>query len=88
MGFAIANEYDTVLDFQDAGVGDGDFEDVGSKVFQACCAGTHRLGVDVPVDLPDLTRNLVKETSLLHLISELGFKDDGESPDGEIEVDP
>jgi len=86
--FAVANQDGTVLDFDDSRIGDGDFEDVGSKVFQACFARTHRLGVDVPVDLPDLGGDLVKETSFLDLISELGFKDNGESLDGEIVIDP
>jgi hypothetical protein len=46
------------------------------------------LGVDVPVDLPDLGRDLIEETDLVHFIAELSFEDDGESSDGEIEVDP
>ena len=33
VGFAVANEDGTVLDFQDARVGDGYFEDVRGKVF-------------------------------------------------------
>ena len=88
MRFSVANEDGTVFDFQDAGVGDGDFEDVGGKVFEACFTGTDGLGVDVPVELPDLGRDLIEETGLLHFIAELGFEDDGESSDGEIEVDP
>ena len=55
---AIANEHGAVLDFNDARVGDGDFEDVGSQVFEASFAGGYRLRVDVPVDLPDFGRNL------------------------------
>jgi hypothetical protein len=86
--FAIANEDGTVLDFQDAGVGDGYPEDIRGEVFEACFTGTDGLGVDVPVDLPDLGRDLIEETSLFHFIAELGFEDDGESLDGEIEVDP
>ena len=46
------------------------------------------MGVDVPVDLPDFLGNLIEETGLPHSIAELGFEDDGESSDGEIEVDP
>jgi len=46
------------------------------------------LGVDVPVDLPDFLGNLIEEADLAHFIAELGFEDDGESSDGEIEVDP
>jgi len=45
------------------------------------------LGVDVPIDLPDLRGDLIEETGMLHFISELGFKDHGERFYGEIEVD-
>jgi hypothetical protein len=51
-------------------------------------AGTYGLGIDVPVDLPDFRGDLIEETDLLHFIAELGFEDDGESSDGEIEIDP
>jgi hypothetical protein len=88
MRFPVANEDSTVHDFQDSRIGDGDSEDVGGKVFETCFAGTDGLGVDVPVELPDLLGNLIEETGLLHFIAELGFEDDGESSDGEIEVDP
>ncbi len=53
MRFAIANENGTVLDFQDSRMGDGNSEDVGGKVFEACLAGTYGLGIDIAVDLPD-----------------------------------
>jgi hypothetical protein len=88
MRFPVANEDSTVLDFQNSRVGDGDFEDVGGEVFEACFAGTHGLGVDVPVELPELGRDLIEETGLFHFIAELGFEDNGESSDGEIEIDP
>ena len=42
--FAIANEHGAVLDVDDARVGDGDFEDVGSEVFEASFAGAIPLG--------------------------------------------
>jgi hypothetical protein len=86
--FAIAKENGTVFDFQDARVGEGDFEDVRGKVFQACFAAPHGLGVHVPVELPDLRRDFIEEARFLHGIAELGFEDHGESSDGEIEVDP
>jgi hypothetical protein len=86
--FAIANEDGTVLDFQDAGVGDGYPEDIRGEVFEACFTGTDGLGVDVPVGLPDLMGDLIEETGFFHCIAELGFEDLGESLDGEIEVDP
>jgi len=84
VGFAIADEDGTVLDFQDARVGDGDFEDVRGEVFEACFAGTHGLGVDVPVELPDLRGDFLEEASILHGIAELGFEDHGESFNGEL----
>jgi hypothetical protein len=87
MRFSVANENRTVLDFDDSRIGDGNSEDVGGEVFEACFAGAHGLGVDVPVNLPDLRRDLIEETGLLHFITELGFKDHGESSDGEIEID-
>ena len=45
------------------------------------------MGVDVPVDLPGLRGYLIEEAGFFHFISELSFEDDGESFDGEIEVD-
>jgi hypothetical protein len=88
MRFSVANEDGTVLDFQDARVGDGDSEDVGGEVFEGCFAGAYGLGVNVPVDLPEFRGDLVKESGLFHFILELGFEDDGERSDGEIEVNP
>ena len=46
------------------------------------------MGVDVPIGLPKVRRDLLEKASLFHFIAELGFKDDGEGSDGEIEVDP
>jgi hypothetical protein len=66
---AIANEHGAVLDADDARVGDGDFEDVGSEIFEASFAGRDRLGVDVPVDLPDLSGNLTEEAAFISLKS-------------------
>ena len=88
MRFSVANEDSTVFDSQDTRIGDGDFEDVGGKVFEACFTGTDGLGIDVPVDLPGFRGDLVEEAGFLHFIAELGFEDLGESSDGEIEIDP
>jgi len=85
--FFIANEDGAVLDFHDARVGDGDFENVGGEVFKAGFAGRHGLGVDVPIDLPDLRGDLTEQAGLFHFIAELGSKDFGESFDRQIEVD-
>lgn len=87
MGFAVANEDGAVFDFQDARVGDGDFEDVRGKVFKAGFRGRHGLGVDVPVDVPDFSGDLIEEAGFYHLIAELGLEDFGERFDGEIEID-
>jgi hypothetical protein len=84
--FAIANEDGSVLDLHDAGIRDGDSEDVRGEVFQACFTGTDGLGVDVPFNLPELGRDLIEEAGFFHRIAELGFEDDGESSDGEIEI--
>ena len=88
MRFSVANEDRTVLDLQDSRIGDGNSEDVGGKVFEACFTGTDGLGIDVPVDLPDFRGDWVEETGLFHFIAELGFEDLGKSSDGEIEIDP
>ena len=86
--FAVANEDGAAFDFDDTRIGNGYPEDVRGEVFEARFAGTHGLGIDVPVDLPDIGRDLIEETGLLHFIAELGFKNYGESSDGEIEIDP
>jgi hypothetical protein len=85
--FAIANEHGAVLDVGDARVGDCDFEDVGSKVFEASFAGGYRLGVNVPVDVPNFGGDLIEQLGLYHLITKLGPEDSRESFDGEEEVD-
>jgi hypothetical protein len=46
------------------------------------------LGIDVPIDLPEFGGDLIKETSVFHGVTELGFEEDGEGLDGEIEIDP
>lgn len=84
---AVANEHGAVLDVDDARVGDGDFEDIGSEVFEARFAGRYGLAVDVPVDLPDFRGDLVEQWGLLYSIAELGPKDFGERLDGKKEID-
>jgi len=85
--FSVADEDSAVLDFQDSRVGDGHPEDVGGKVPEACFTGTYGLGIDVPIGLPELGGDLIEETGFFHSIAELGFKDQGEGLDGEIEID-
>lgn len=85
--FAITNEHGAILDVDDARVGDGDFEDVGGKIFETSFAGGNRLGVDVPVDLPDLGWDFVEELGVFYQIAELGPEDFRERFDGEKESD-
>ena len=85
--FAIANQHGAVLDANDARVGDGDFENVGGEIFEASLAGGDRLRVDVPVDLPEISRDSIQEFCLLHAMAELGSEDFGERLDGEKEID-
>ena len=75
VGLAVANEDGAVLDVDDTRVGDSDFENVGSQVFEASFAGRYRLRVDVPVDVPDISRDSIQEFCLLHQIAELGLED-------------
>ena len=86
--FAIANENRPVLDLQDTRIGDSHSEDVRGKVLQACFAGAYGLGIDIPVDLPDIGRDLIEEAGFFHSIAKLGLEDLRESPDGEIKIDP
>jgi hypothetical protein len=88
MRFSVANKDSAVLDFDDSRIGEGDSEDVRSKVLETCFARTYGLGIDVPIDLPDLRGDLAEEAGLFHFITELSFEDDRESSDGKIEVDP
>ena len=87
MRFAVANEHGAAVHFEDAVIRDGDLEDVGGEVFEAGFRTRHGLGVDVPVDLPEFRGDLIEQAGLFHLITELGFEDDGESFDREIEID-
>lgn len=87
MGFAVANQHGAILEANDAGVGDSDFEEVGGEIFQSRLTGGDRLGVDVPVDLPELGWDLIEQFVLLHEITEFGTEDFGERLDGEKEID-
>ena len=70
MRFFIADEDGAVLDFEDAVIRDGDFEDVRGKVFEAGLSGRDSLGVNVPVDEPDFRGDLIEEAGFYHLIAE------------------
>ena len=75
-----------IVHFDDTAVGDGDFEDIGSQVLDAGVAMPHCLAVDVPLGVPDLGRDEIKEPDFFHLIPELGLEDLGECSDRQIEV--
>jgi hypothetical protein len=76
--FAIANENHPVLDLQDTRIGDSHPEDVRDKVLEACLAGAYGLGIDIPINLPEIRGDLIEEAGLFHFIAELGFEDLGE----------
>ena len=50
--FPILKRDGTVLDLDDAAIGDGDLEDVRSQVFERGVASTDGLGVHIPVQGP------------------------------------
>jgi len=85
--FFVAEKHGTVFHFDDAAVGDGHFEDIGSKVSEAVLAGSNRLAVDVPIGLPYFGCNGGGESSLVHLMAKFSSKDFGQSFDGYEEVD-
>ena len=87
VGLAIANQHGAVLDADDARVGDGDFEDVGSQIFESSLTGGERLSIDVPVDVPHVGGDLIEQMGLFHQIAELGSEDFRESMNGEKEID-
>ena len=75
-----------IFDAEDAFVGNGDFEDVGSKIPQGGLPVAHGLTVDDPVEIPYLGIDGLEELSVLHGVAEFGLVDFGESLNGEIEV--
>jgi hypothetical protein len=87
VGLAVANQHGAIPEANDGGVGDSDFEDVGGEIFQSRLTGGDRLGVDVPVDLPELEWDLIEQFVLPHEITEFGTEDFGERLDGEKEID-
>ena len=63
-------------------------EDIRGEVFEAGFGGTYRLGIDVPIDLPDFRGNLIEESGIFHGATKLGLEDFGEGSDREIKIDP
>ena len=76
----------TVFHFEDAVIGDGDFEDVGGEVFEGGVAFTDGLGVDVPVQGPHLGIDLLKEPGFFQGVTELGAVDGREGFDRDVEI--
>lgn len=61
-GRAVAKSDLVVFEFDEAAVGDGDPEDVGSEILEGGAAIADRLAVDDPVLLPDGGREIVGES--------------------------
>lgn len=78
MGFFILEGDLSVFEFEDMVVAERDAEDIGSEVLEGFLSGAYGLGVDDPVLLPHLLRDMVVEVGFLERIAELGSEDDGE----------
>jgi len=76
----------TVFDLDDAAIGNGDLEDIGREVLEGSVAFPDGLGVDIPVEGPDLRVDSIEESSSFHGVTELGSVDGGEGLDGDIKV--
>ncbi len=87
MRFSVAEEDLSVLQLDNATVGDGHFEHVRSEVFEGGLRGAHGLAVDVLIQLPDLVGDQCKKPGLGHSVTEFRSIDRGEGPDGQVEVD-
>jgi hypothetical protein len=72
--FFIADEDGAILDLEDPIIGDGDFEDIGGEVFEACLRGRDGLGVDVPIDESDLRGDLIEEAGFIISSRNLALK--------------
>ena len=70
-GFFIPDEHNPILNFNNAMVGDGHFENIGCKIFDTAFAGTDGLTVDIPVNLPDIGGYLRQKPCFFHLVAEL-----------------
>ncbi len=78
--FFILEKDASILAFDDAAVGDGDFKDVWSQVLDALCTGTDHPTVDHPGLLPDVWADAGSKPIFLHCIPELGLEDFGHGP--------
>jgi hypothetical protein len=82
---AVAEGDLTVLEFENAVVGEGDAKDVGGQILEGGLARADRLAVDDPFLKPDASRRLVKQARLLQGGAELTPKQTGERLDPDEE---
>jgi len=87
-GFGVSEEDGVVFHLDDAAIGDRHLEDIRGEVMEASFGRAYRLGVDIPIDLPDFRGDLIQEAGVSHDLPELGLEDFGERFDGEIKIDP
>lgn len=85
-GRAVAKSDPVIFEFDEAAVGDGDPEDVGSEILEGGAAIADRLAVDDPLLFPDISRDAEGEAESLKGMQEFGFEDPGEGFDREEEV--
>lgn len=69
-----------IVEFNDAGIGDGDLEDIRCQIPDAVMAVADRLTVDVEGCLPQAWIDGVEDPGGLQLLNELCLKDLGHGP--------
>ncbi len=74
-GFTIREGDGTVVERDNAAVGDGDFEDIGGEVFEGCGPSWVSLTVYIRVDVADLRVDPFDKPGMLHLLFEDGAVD-------------
>lgn len=84
--FTVLEKDTAFFDLDDSGVGDGDPEDVRGQVLDAVLLSGYGLGVDVPVLLPDVLRDLIEQSGLVHFMLELCLADLRQGVNREEEV--
>ena len=76
----------TVLERDDAAVGDGDPEDIGGEIREGGVSVWIGLTVDVPGDVPDLWVDALQQSGFGHLLFPHGAVDGREGFDGDKEI--
>jgi hypothetical protein len=74
-GFLVAEPDLSILDLDDAAVGNGHLEDIGCEVFDGIRRIVHGLAVDIEGFFPDSGIYLIQKADLFELIAHLGPKD-------------